>query len=51
MLRILQRARYLGKTILEAKKVYEDKLLKIGENSKYPLIGIPLYNNEDENNF
>ncbi len=35
----------------EIKKEFGDKLLRIGEKSKYRLIGVPFYNNEDENTF
>ena len=35
----------------EIKKEFGNKLLKLGEESGYRLIGVPFYNNEDENTF
>lgn len=43
--------KWKNKFLQEIKEEFGDILLKIGDQSKYRLIGIPFYNNEDENAF
>jgi len=35
----------------EIREEFADKVLKIDGDSKYRLIGLPFYNNQDENKF
>jgi len=46
-----ERDRWKEKFLKEITEEFGDKVLKFQNKSKYRLIGVPFYNNEDENKF
>lgn len=43
--------RWKEELLLEIRERYKDRVLTLGENKRYRILGVPFYNNEDENEF